>query len=70
MAKVKTINVANGSEQYFEKSDFEKVQKNPKFRGLFKVIEAPEPPEVTKLKEQKKQQESKKDNPKQTDSKK
>lgn len=70
MAKIKAINVANKSEQYFEKSDWEKVQKNPKFRGLFKLVEAPEPPEVTKLKEQKKQQESKKDDPKQTNSKK
>jgi len=70
MAKVKAINVANGSEQYFEKADWDKVQKNPKFRGLFKLVEAPEPPEVTKLKEQKKKQESKKDDTTQTDSKK
>lgn len=59
MAHIKAVNKANGSEQFFTQKQWDDIQKT-KYKHLFKLLEAPEPPEVTKLKEEKKQQQAQK----------
>lgn len=60
MAHIKAVNKANGAEQFFTQKEWDDLQKKPKYKHLFKLVEAPEPPEVRKLKEEKKQQQAQK----------
>lgn len=67
---IKAVNKANGSEQFFTAQQWKDLQAKPKYKHLFKLVEAPEPPEVTRLKENKKDQQAQKNAPKTTNNEK
>lgn len=55
MAKmIQVKNVRNGVISEMEESHWNKIKDDPQWKGVFKPVVSPEPPEVTKLRETKK----------------
>lgn len=54
MATIKVVNVRNGKVAEMELSHWNNIKNQKLWKGVFKPLNTPEPPEVTKLRQDKK----------------